>query len=303
MDTQLSEQTRILDLAKLYVGSLEKKVTDFEWEKAGWEAAERLREQEQQAQPTVIGDLECKIKELEAVVKKREAALEESEKVNRRLDGAAKQTEDACADQKKLLDKSQSYAKDPEKRLADLEREQSSKEIAQRRREEELEQSGTEICKALEGKINDLEVNAENASRAQENSANATKTLNQEIHSLKEDLTEVKLALNTKTNELEKAQSALKEQAKAQKRQQIRDSRSVVGPVEQINIEPSCLHLAYGGTTNVATSFIFVAAEKVFPPSYIAGRKIHPKKSRPQQEFQPRPQPKLQTQWDHEPEL
>ena len=303
LETQLSEQTRVLDLAKLDVESLGGKVAGLEGEKAKWEAAERLRKQEQQAQPTVIGALEGKIKELEAVVKTTEAALEESEQVIERLDGAATRTEGACADQKKLLDKSQSYAKDLEKRIADLEREQSSKEVAQRRREEELERSGTETCKALEGKINELEINAEKATRAQENSVHATKSLNDEINRLSEELAEVQLALKTKANELETAQAALKEQVKAQNCQKLRDSRSVVvGPVEQVNIEPSCLHHAFGGTKNCGTSFTFDGAEKLFPPSHIGGRKIHPKKSRRQKQSQPQHQPVSQTPWDQEPE-
>lgn len=304
VETQLSEQTRLLDLARPYVEGLKKEVAELEGEKAKWGAAGRLREQEQQAQPTVIGALEGKIKELQAVAEKTKAALGESEEIIKRLDEARTRTEDKCADQKKLLDKSQSYAKDLENRLADLEREQSFKEAAQHRREEELERSGTEYCKALEGKINDLEANAEKAAIAQDNSAQATKSLNKEVHRLSGDLKEAQLALKTKVDELETAQSALREQAKAKNYQQLRDTRSVVGPVEQINIEPFCPHLAYGGTTNVGTSFTFVAAKKLFPPSHIGSRQIHSMKSRRQRQPQPQPQlqPKPQIQWEKAPE-
>lgn len=302
METQLSEQTRVLDLAKPYVEGLEKKVADLEGDLAKWEAADRLREQEQQAQPTVIGALEGKIKELEAVAEKTKAALEESEKVITRLDGARTRAEDDCADQKKFLDKSQSYANDLEKRLAELEREQSLKEVAQRRRDEELGRSETEIRKTLEDKINDLEASAEKATRAQDNSAQATTSLKKEVHRLNGDLKEVRLALKTKADELETAQSVLKEQAKAQNDQQLSDTRSVVGPVEQINIEPSCPHLAYGGTTNAGTSFTFVAAKKLFPPSHIGSRQIRPKKSRRPQQSQAHLQPEPQIQWEKRPE-
>lgn len=66
-----------------------------------------------------------------------------------------------------------------------------SKEVAQRRREEELQQSGTEVCKALEGRINSLEATAEKATRAQDNSAQVTKSLNEELQRLSGDLKEV----------------------------------------------------------------------------------------------------------------
>ena len=299
VETQLSEQTRVLDLAKPYVEGLEKRVADLGREKANWEAAERLREQE--AQPMAIKALEGKIKELEAAAEKTNAALEESKKVIKRLDGATTRTENACADQKKLLDESQSYAKDLEKTVADLEREKSSKEVAQRRREEELQRSGTEACKALEGKINDLEANVEKATRAQDNSAQATKSLNEELERMSGDLKEVQLALKTKADELEKARSALKEQAKAQNPQQLRETRSVVGPVEQINIEPSCPHPTYLGTTSGGNSFTFVAAKEL-PPSHIGSRQIHSKKSRRQRQPQPQPEPQIQSEQEREPE-
>ena len=297
VETQLSEQTRVLDLAKPYVEGLEKKVAELESEKANWGDAERLREQE--AQPMAIRALEGKFKDLEVVAEKTKAALGESEKVIRKLEESITRTENASVDQKKLLEESQSYAKDLEERLADLEREQSSKEVAQRRREEELQRSGTEVCKALEGKINDLEATAEKATRAQDNSAQANKSLNEELQSLSGDLKEVQLALKTKADELEMARSALKEQAKAQNPQQPRETQSVVDPVEQINIEPSCPHPAYRGTTSVGSSFTFVAA-KGLPPSHIRSRQPRSKESRRQRQTQPQPEPQIQSEQELE---
>lgn len=206
------------------------------------------------------------------------------------MTGAKARAENACANQKKLLDESQSYAKDLEKRLADLEREQSSKEVAQRRREEERQQLETQACKALEGKTNNLEATAEKAIGEQDKSAQANKSLNEELQRLSEDLKEVQLALKIKTDELEKARSAIEEQAKGQSPQQLRETRSIVGPVEQVNVEPSHAHPTHPGMSSVTKSFAFVAAKEL-PPSQLGSRQIRSMKSRRQPEILPQPKP------------
>lgn len=286
-ETQLSEQMRVLDLAKPYIEGLERKVAELKREKGNWEAAEPLREQN--AQTTAIRALEGKIQELEASAEKTKGTLGESEMLFERLDGAKARAENACADQKKLLDESQSYVKDLERRLADLGRELSSKEAVQRRREEELQKLETEACKALEGKIKNLEATAEKAIGEQDKSAQANKSLNKELHRLSGDLKEVQSALKTKTDELEKARSAIEEQAKAQSPQQLRQTRSIVGPLEQVNIEPSHPHPTNAGMPSVTNSFTFVAAKEL-PPSQLGSRQIRSMKSRRQ--LQTLPQPK-----------
>lgn len=133
VETKLSEQMRVLDLAKPYIEGLEKKVAELKQEKSNWEAAEPLREQKVQA--AAITALEGKIQELEPSAEKTKATFGESKKLLERLDGAKARAENACADQKKLLDESQSYAKDLERRLADLGREVSPKKTPQRNHE------------------------------------------------------------------------------------------------------------------------------------------------------------------------
>ena len=299
VETQLSEQMRVLDLAKPYIEGLERKVAELKREKGNWEAAEPLREQK--AQTAAITALEGKIQELEASAEKTKATLGESEKLLERLDGAKARAENACADQKKLLDESQSYAKDLERRLADLARELASKEVAQRRREEELQKLETEACKALEGKINNLEATAEKAIGEQDKSAQANKSLNEELQRLSGDLKEAQLALKTKTDELEKARSAIEEQAKAKSPQQLRQTRSIVGPVEQVNIEPCHSHPTNAGMPSVTNSFTFVAAKEL-PPSKLASRQIRSMKSRRQLQTLPQPKPPSRSKQEKEAE-
>lgn len=184
--------------------------------------------------------------------------------------------------QQKLLDQSQSYAKDLEKRLAELEKEQSSEKAAQRRREEEL---------SVEGKINDLEAVAEEATRSNELSAQETKGLNEELRRVSGDLERAQLALRKKVDELEKARSAQEEQAKAHIPYQARETRSLVGPVEQVNVEPS--DPAGTRMASAPKSFTFVAAKQL-PPSLIESRKIQAMKSRGQLEPESQPEPEPQ---------
>lgn len=210
--------------------------------------------------------------------------------------GAKERAENVWEDQQKLLDQSQSYAKGLEKRLAELEKEQSSEKAAQRRREEELQRSGIEACKALEGKINDLEAIAEEATRSNELSAQATKGLNEELQRLSGDLETAKLALKEKANELEKARSAQEEQAKAHNPQQARETRSIVGPIEQVNVEPS--DPAATKMAIAPKSFTFVAARQL-PPSLKERRQIQAKGSPRQLGPQSQPEPDSQREHKH----
>lgn len=101
--------------------------------------------------------------------------------------------------------------------------------------------------------------------------------------------------MKIKADELEKARSALMEQTKAQNPYQLRETRSVVDPVEQINIELSCPHPAYRGTTSVGGSFTFVATKEL-PPSHIRSRQPRSKKNRRQRQTQPQPEPQIQSE-------
>ena len=218
-----------------------------------------------------------------------------------RLDGAQGRAEIARADQQqqKLLEESQSYAKDLEKKLAKLEKERTYQEAAQRRQEEELARSGTEACKALEGRIKDLEAAAEEATRAKESFTQANKDLNEELRSISGDLDKVQMALQTKTDELEKARSTIEEQVNAQKLQERRETRSVFGPMEQINVEPS--GPARVKMPSAVQTFTFAAA-KGLPPPLIERRQIHAKKSRRQLQHGPQPEPESQTRSKQEQE-
>lgn len=211
-----------------------------------------------------------------------------------RLDGAKSLAENSRAGEQKL-DESRSFAKDLETRIAELENEQSTDKAAQRGREEELERSGAEAAKALEGKIRDLEEMAEEATRAKESSAQATESLNEELWRMSRDLENMQLALEAKTDELKRARSALEEQAKAQKPQEPRETRSIFGPMEQINVEPSDAGRAK--MPSVAKPFTFAAATEL-SPSFIKGRQIKGMKSRrePQPRSHPQSQPKPEPQ-------
>lgn len=239
-ESSLSEQIRVLESAKPYVARLEKKIADLEGEKANWEAAERL--EDENPQPTAIGALEGKIEELEAAAERTRAMMGESEKVIERLKGANERTENARADLESLFETSKSHATDLEMKLANLEKEHSSKEAAQLQQEEEL--------KALEDRVKDMESTTENAARANE------------------------------------------------------ETQSVVGPVEQVNIEPFIP--ANATTLFTASSFKFTAAKEL-PPSQIELKQFRDKKSqrqvrlRPQHQAQPQPQIKQEPEPEREP--
>lgn len=212
-----------------------------------------------------------------------------------RLDGAKSLAENARAGDQKLLDESRSSAKDLEIRIAELENEKSADKAAQRGREEELERSGAEAAKALKSKIRDLEEMAEEETRAKESSAQATESLNEELWRMSRDLENMQLALEAKTDELKRARSALEEQANAQKPQEPRETRSIFGPMEQINVEPADSGRAK--MPSVAKPFTFVAATDL-SPSFIKSRKIKAMKSRRerQPQYQPQYQPKPEPQ-------
>ncbi|MCJ1349813.1 hypothetical protein MMC31_008054 [Peltigera leucophlebia] len=245
-ESGLSEKTRVLDLAKPYVESLEKKVSELEG-----------------------------------------------------LSGASKRDDNAQADLKRALENSQSYAVDLERKLANLKIEQSSKEAAQL---QQLQQSATEDRKALEGRIKDLESTANKATKAEDKAIQAIKGLDEELRRLSGDLNEVQLALTAKTDELERARSAIEEMTEAPYPQQQRETQSIVGPVEQVDVEPS--NPANAKTISAASSFTFVAAKEL-PQLQVKMRPVHPKKSqrklRPQP--QPHPQPQLKQEPEPEPEL
>ena len=289
-ESSLSEKTRLLDMAKPYVEGLEKKIADLEREKANWKSAEL-------PQPPAIRALEGKIEELEAAAEKTKITLGELEKVIERLNGANKQAENAHADLQRLFEDSQSYAKDLERKLANLKKEQSSKEAAKLQREEELQQSATEARKALEGKVKDLKSTAEMATRAEDKATQATKGLNEELRRLGGDLNEAQVALRTKTEELERARLAIKEKAKARYPQQL------WGPVEQVNVEPS--NPANSKTLLGTIAFTFDTS-KEHPPSQVEMKSVHPKKSqrqlRPQRQPRAQPQPLPQLKREPEPE-
>lgn len=242
-ESNLSEQTKVLELAKLYVAKLEKKVADLDEEKANWEAAERLREQN--SQPPVIGALEDRIKELEAAAERTIATLEESAKAIEMLNGANERAENAHADMERLYKNSQFYATELEIQLANLEKEQSSMEATRLQQEKER--------KTLEEKVKDLESTAEKAKKGKE------------------------------------------------------ETQSVVGPVEQDNIEPSTP--ASAKTLSIASSLTFAAAKEF--PLRTEKKPVHDKESQrqsvPQPQFQPwvkkerepapEPEPPLPSQW------
>lgn len=238
-ESDLSEKTRKLALAKPYVEGLEKKVVDLE-----------------------------------------------------RLDGAKSLAENARAGEQKLLDESRSYAKDLETRISELVNEQAADKAVQRGREEELERLGAEAAKALEGKIRDLEKKAKEATRAKESSAQATESLNEELRRMSRDLDNMRLALEVRTDELKRARSALEEQVNAQMPQGPRETRSIFGPMEQINVVPS----GSGRTKmpSIAKPFTFVAATEL-PPFFSNSRRIKAMKSRHSQS-QPKTQPKPEPQ-------
>ncbi len=237
-ESSLSEQRRVLESAKPYVAGLEKKIADLEGEKANWEAADSLREQT--PQPPAMGALEVRIEELEAAAEKTKATLGESEEAVKNLNGANERAETARADLERLFQNSQSYARELEIKLANLEKEQSSKEAARLQREEER--------KALEDRVKDLESLAEKAKRAK------------------------------------------------------KETQSVVGPVEQVNVEPSTPANAKALS---ASSFTFVATRE-FPPSQVGVEPVHGKRSqrqsRLQRQSQSQPQHQSQPQLNQGPE-
>ena len=233
-ESNLSEQTRVLESAKPYVARLEKKVADLEGEKANWEASERLREQNSQL--PAIGALEDRIQELEAAAERTRATLEESAKAVKRLNGANERAENAHADMERLYKNSQSHATDLEIKLANLEEEQSSKETTRLQREEERE--------TLEERVKFLESTAEKAKKAK------------------------------------------------------RETRSVVGPVEQVNIEPSTPASAM--TLSTASSFTFAAAKEL--PLQIEKKPVHDKESQRQLRLRPQSEPQPQLKQEPEPE-
>ncbi len=203
--------------------------------------------------------------------------------------------ESHLSEKTRALALARSSTKDLETRNAELEEKQSADKAAQQGREEELERSGAEAAKALEGKIRDLEELAEEAARAKESSAQATESLNEELWRMGRDLDNMQLALEGKTDELKRARSALEKQTNAQKPEEPRETRSLFGPMEQINIEPSDSDRAK--MPSVAKPFKFVATTE-FSPSFIKSRQIKPMKSRrelqPQSHSQSQPKPEPQ---------
>ena len=191
------------------------------------------------------------------------------------LEAAAEKTKALLGESKKTIDR--------------LEKEQSSKGAEQLQREEELQQSAIEARKALEGRIKDLESTAEKATRAEDKATQSTKGLNEELRRLRGDLKEVQLALRTKTDELERARYP----------QQLRETQSIVGPIEQVNVEPSN---PASDKTLSAASFTFVAAKEL-PTLQMEMKPVHPNKSRRQLQPQPQPQPELKQEPEAEPKL
>ena len=208
---------------------------------------------------------------------------------------AKNMAESHLSEQTRVLALARSSTKDLEKRIAELENKRSADKAAQQGREEELERSWAEAAKALEGRIRDLEELAEEATRAKESSAQATKSLSEELSRMSRDLDNMQSALEAKTDELKRAQSALEEQTNAQKPEEPRETRSIFGPVEQINIGPSDSGRAK--MPSVAKPFTFVATTEL-SPSFIKSRQIKAMKSRrelhPQSHPQSQPNPKPQ---------
>ncbi len=304
-NSALAQQHGQLEEANRQIAEKNQKLNQFRAEAEAYKTnvegeARRYKqaaEEEIGAQKEALRAAESAKKSVESLLAEKTEALALAEPyiegLEKKVGGAKERAENACEDQQKLLDQSQSYAKDLEKRLAELEKEQSSEKAAQRRREEELQRSGTEACNALEGKINDLEAVAEEAARSNELSAQATKGLNEELRRVSGDLEKVQLALKEKADELEKARSAQEEQVKAHNPQQARETRSIVGPVEQVNVEPS--DPAPASMASAAKSFTFVAAKQL-PLSLIESRQIQVKKSRRQLEPQSQPEPESQSE-------
>lgn len=116
-----------------------------------------------------------------------------------------------------------------------------------------------------------------------------------ELERVQSDLKELQFDLKTITRELETAQSALEKQANAQAPQWLCETRSIVGPMEQVNLEPSYAYPA-------ANSFTFVAAQEL-PSSQIGSRQIRPKRSQrqPRTPLQRKPQPQSKQESEPEP--
>lgn len=268
------------------------------------EQLDQYRAEAEEYKTSVVGEAgkykqaaEEEIEAHKAAVKATKATLGESEMAIEMLRGANERAEHAQADLKRAFDNSQSYAMDLERKLANLEKEQSSKEAAQLQREGQLQQSATEAHKALDFKIKDLESTAAKATRAEEEAVQATKGRDEELRRLSGDLNEVQLALRSMTDELERARSAIEEMAEGRYSRQQRETQSIVGPVEQVNVEPS--NPANAKVPSAASSFTFVAAKEL-PPSQLQTKPVHPKKS--QRKLRPQPQPQFTQAPEPEPE-
>ena len=291
---QLAENDKRLDQfqaeAEAYKANVEREANEYKHA-----AEEELETQKKALEATEIAKnlaeshLSEKTRAL-ALAKPYVEGLEEKVANLERLDEAKSLAENARAGEQKLLEESRSYAKELEERVVELEKEQSADRAEQQGQEEELECSGAEAAKALEGKIRELEEKAEEAKMAMENSSQATKGLNEELRRISADLVKAQSALKTKTDDLERARSAIEEQANYQKPPEPRETLSVVRPMEQINVEPS--ESAHYKMPSVAKPFTFVAATEL-PPSIIKSRQIKAMKSRrqPQSHLKPEPEP------------
>lgn len=178
-----------------------------------------------------MGALELRIEELEADEERAKASLRESEMAIERLNGAKELAKSTRDDRKKAFQNSQSYVSELKIKLANLEKEQFSKEVALLEREEE--------CKALQDRVRDLEAITEKAKRAK------------------------------------------------------KETQSVVGSIEQVNVEPSTLTNAKA--LSEASSFTFLAT-KQFPSLQIRVEPVQGKKCRRQSQRQRQPQSQSQPQ-------
>lgn len=265
---------------------------------------------------SVEGEAERNKKAAEEEIAAQKAAAKAAE-------GAKIKAESSLSEQIMVLESAKPYMARLEKKIADLEGEKTNWEAAERLKENNLQPTA---IGALEGKIEELEAAAERTRAMMGESEKVIERLNgankrtenarADLERLFETSKSYATDLEMKLASLEKEQSS-KEAAQLQQEEELKaledrvkdlesttekaaraneETQSVVGPVEQVNIEPS---IPANATTLFTASPFKFAAAKELPPSQIEMKQFRDKKSqrqlriRPQAQHQAQPQPQI----------
>lgn len=267
------------------------------------------------------------LNEAEGYKKAAEEEIVGQRAASKAAEEAKDRAESSLLEQRRVLESAKPYVAGLEKKIADLEGEKVNWEEAERQREQAPKPPP---MSTLEARIEELEADAERAMTTVRESETEIERLNGAKELAEAARVDRKKAfessqsyaseLELKLEKLEKEQSSmeaarLEQEEKCEALENMvkyfesitekaertkKESQSIVGPVEQVNVEPSTPTNAKA--LSEASSFTFVATKK-FPSSQVEVEPIQGKRSRRQsrRQRQPQSQSQPQSQLDLEP--